>query len=65
MKRVSQLVKHWLLKHGDLAQSKQPETSPRDTKKRSDYRVEILGYKCIVFIENMIRKLLGKSEDNN
>ena len=65
MKRVDQLVKHWLLKHGDLAQSKQPETLPKDTKKVSNYGIEILGYKCIVFIENMIKKLLGKSEDNN
>ena len=36
-----------------------------ETKKRNDYGIEIFGYKCIVFIENMINKLFKKSENNN
>ena len=36
-----------------------------ETIKRSDYGIEIFGYKCIVFTENMINKLFKKSENNN
>ena len=52
-------------RHRKLMQKEKQKQYQPETKKRSDYGIEIFGYKCIVFIENMINKLFKKSENNN